>query len=113
MSKEPKYGKMTKKIIFYDSDKRYADLKIRLTKDGISQPQFFRGIVTGYLMKDKDVMAFVHKLMSAKKTESTRKSIKRDKKLINSGEKTLEKFALGEHEIENIFDILEKQNPDL
>jgi hypothetical protein len=113
VSKEPKYGKMTKKIIFYDSDKRYADLKIRLAKDGISQPQFFRGIVTGYLMKDKDVMAFVYKLMSAKKTESTRKSIKRDKKLVSNGEKTLEKFALGEHEIENIFDILEKQNPDL
>jgi hypothetical protein len=113
MSKKPKYGKMTKKILFYDSDKRYADLKIRLAKDGISQPQFFRGIVTGYLMKDKDIMAFIHKLMSAKKTDLVEKSIKRDKKLINSGEKTLEKFALGEHEIENIFDILEKQNPDL
>ena len=51
---EPKYGTMNKKVIFYDSDKRYAD-----------------------------------------------------------GKERLDKLALGEEEIENIFDILEKQNPDL
>ncbi len=45
MSKD--YGKLRKKIIFYDTDKRYADLKIRLEHDGISQAAFFRGMVVG------------------------------------------------------------------
>ena len=30
---EPAYGTLKKKIVFYDSDKRYADLKIRLEYD--------------------------------------------------------------------------------
>ena len=80
---EPKYGTMNKKVVFYDSDKRFAELKIRLQHDGISQAQFFRGIVTGYLMQDGDVLSYVDKL------------------------------ALGDDEIDNIFDILEKENPDL
>ena len=27
--KDPEYGTMKKKVVFYDSDKRYADLKIQ------------------------------------------------------------------------------------
>ena len=57
--KEPAYGTMKKKVVFYDSDKRYAELKIRLQHDGISQAQFFRGILTGYLKQDVDILNFV------------------------------------------------------
>tara|TARA_R110000787_G_scaffold42714_1_gene104952 strand:+ start:123 stop:464 length:342 start_codon:yes stop_codon:yes gene_type:complete len=111
---EPKYGTMNKKVIFYDSDKRYADLKIRLRHDGISQAHFFRAIVTGYLMQDGDVLAYVNKLKASKNIGNrSKKSIKREKELINNGKERLDKLALGEEEIENIFDILEKQNPDL
>ena len=44
---------------------------------------------------------------------TSKKSIKQEKELITSGKEVLGKLALGEDEIENIFDILEKQNPDL
>ena len=60
MSKD--YGKLRKKIIFYDTDKRYADLKIRLEHDGISQAAFFRGIVSGYLLQDENVLEYIDKL---------------------------------------------------
>ena len=112
--KEPKYGTMNKKVIFYDTDKRFADLKIRLQHDGVSQAQFFRGIVTGYLMQDGDILSYVNKLKASKNIGNrSKKSIKQEKELINSGKEVLYKLALGEDEIENIFDILEKQNPDL
>ena len=111
---EPKYGTLNKKVIFYDSDKRYADLKIRLQHDGISQAHFFRGIVTGYLMQDGDILAYVDKLKASKNIgKRSKKSIKQERELIISGKETLDKLALGAEEIENIFDILEKQNPDL
>ncbi len=112
---EPKYGTMNKKVVFYDSDKRFAELKIRLQHDGISQAQFFRGIVTGYLMQDGDVLSYVDKLKASKNIGNrTKKSIKEERELINTGRKSSWiKFALGDEEIENIFDILEKQNPDL
>ena len=56
---------MNKKVIFYDTDKRFADLKIRLQHDGISQAQFFRGLVTGYLMQDGDILSYVNKLKAS------------------------------------------------
>ncbi len=110
----PKYGTMSKKVVFYDTDKRFAELKIRLQHDGISQAQFFRGIVTGYLMQDGDVLSYVDKLKTSKNIGNrTKKSIKEERELINTGKERLDKLALGDDEIENIFDILEKQNPDL
>jgi hypothetical protein len=111
---EPKYGTLNKKVVFYDSDKRFADLKIRLQHDGISQAHFFRGIVTGYLMQDGDILAYVDKLKASKNIgKRSKKSIKQERELIISGKETLDKLALGAKEIEDIFDILEKQNPDL
>ena len=111
---EPKYGTMNKKVVFYVSDKRFAELKIRLQHDGISQAQFFRGIVTGYLMQDGDVLSYVDKLKASKNIGNrSKKSIKEERELINTGKEQLDKLALGDEEIENIFDILEKQNPDL
>ena len=111
---EPKYGTMNKKVVFYDSDKRFAELKIRLQHDGISQAQFFRGIVTGYLMQDGDVLSYVDRLKASKNIGNrTKKSIKEERELINTGKEQMDKLALGDEEIENIFDILEKQNPDL
>ena len=108
---EPNDGTLKKKIIFYDSDKRYADLKIRLEHDGLSQAKFFRGILTGYLAKDPDVLNFIDKLKASANVK--KKRIKEDRKLITNGEDKLDKFSLGSGEIENIFDILEKENPDL
>jgi|TARA_R110002074_G_scaffold341916_1_gene512454 hypothetical protein len=111
---EPKYGTMNKKVVFYDSDKRFAELKIRLQHDGVSQAQFFRGIVTGYLMQDGDVLSYVDKLKASKNIGNrSKKSIKEERELINTGKEQSNKLALGDEEIENIFDILEKQNPDL
>ena len=104
---EPKYGSLKKKIIFYDSDKRYADLKIRLEHDGLSQAKFFRGLVTGYLAKDPDVLNYIDKLKV--QANVSKKRIKRDRKLIKDGEEKLDQFYLGSGEIEDIFDILEKE----
>ena len=56
---EPKYGTMKKKVVFYDSDKRFADLKLKLQRDGLSQAQFFRGIVSGYIEDDESLLDFI------------------------------------------------------
>ena len=84
-----KYGKEYKKITFYDSDKRHADLRIRLQYDGMKQSEFFRAVVTAYLEKDDHFMAFL------------------EQKEVKS------KFALDEGEIDSIFDLLEEEHPDL
>ncbi len=112
--KNPEYGTMKKKVVFYDSDKRYAELKIRLRHDGISQAQFFRCIVTGYLMQDEEILNFVDKLKTSKNIGNrTKKSVKEDRDLINIGKDISGRLVLDPNEIEDIFDILEKQKPDL
>jgi len=112
--KEPAYGTLKKKIVFYDSDKRYADLKIRLEYDGLSQAKFFRGILTGYLLQDPDILNFVDKLKAEKRKDaSSKKRNKKSRALINEGNETLNKLLLDEEEIENIFDILEKEESSI
>ena len=109
--KDPAYGTMKKKIVFYDSDKRYADLKIRLEHDKLSQAKFFRGILTGYLSQDPDILNFVDKLKASKRNDKTSKKRNKEiRELVNDGNETLEKILLNEDEIENIFDILENED---
>ena len=107
---EPKYGTMKKKIVFYDSDKRYADLKIRLGHDKISQAQFFRSIVTGYIEQDEDMLNFVDK---HKVRRQSKKSINKNRKLITKGKQLVSDLNLDETEKNNIFDLIENENPDL
>jgi len=108
--KGPEYGTMKKKVIFYDSDKRYADLKIRLQHDGLSQAKFFRSILTGYLAQDPDLLNFIDKVKVEKgKKSNSKKRNKEIRELINTGNEKAEKILLDENDIENIFDILEDE----
>ena len=62
-----------KKVIFDDTDTRHARLKIRLEYDGLSQAEFFRSFITGYLEKDKSIMDFIqrYKLRIKKSAKET------------------------------------------
>ena len=107
-----KYGKEYKKISFYDSDKRHADLRIRLQYDGIKQSEFFRAVVTAYLEKEENFMAFLDKHMSDNQMRSENKRKKIQK--ANKKEKEVKsKFGLNEGEIDSIYDLLEEEHPEL
>jgi hypothetical protein len=107
---EPPYGKKRKKIVFYDTDKRYADLKIRLAHDKLSQAQFFRSVVTGYIEQNEAILDFVDKL---KLGTQTKKSIKENRKLITRGKELISDLNLDDDEKNTIFDLIEKESPDL
>ena len=109
---EPKYGREGKKIVFYDTDKRHAELKIRLKHDHLTQAEFFRTLVGGYLEKDKDILSFLHKYIEEHGSQSKSHLIK-NKQLIAAGKDAESKFALDKGEIENIFDILAEEHPEL
>ena len=107
-----KYGKEYKKITFYDSDKRHADLRIRLQYDGMKQSVFFRAVVAAYLEKNEHFMAFLEQYMldNEVRSENKRKKIQK----ANKKEKEVKsKFALNEGEVDSIFDLLEEEHPDL
>ena len=105
-------GKDTKKVVFYENEKKHADFKIRLHYDGLGQSEFFRAIIAGYIDQDEDLLNYIAKYQEAHGKHSKTKRAE-SKKLLASGVEASKKFGLEERDIENIFDLLEKENPDL
>ena len=101
------YGKTRKKICFDSHDKIHAELKIRLHYDDIKIREFFNGIVQAYLDKNSHMLSLIEEIKNNKKVSKTRR------KKVNFAnlkeQETIKKFALNKDEIENIFDILEKE----
>ena len=101
-----------KKIVFDDTDHRHAQLKIRLQYDGFSQAEFFRCLVSGYLNKDKNMMAFIkaYKEVHKKQSKRTMGYIEKDDE---KAEDILAKFGIKDDELENIFDLIAEEHPEL
>ncbi len=106
------YGKDTKKVVFYENEKKHADFKIRLNYDNLSQSEVFRAIISGYINQDEDLLSYIARYQEDNGKHSKAKRAE-SKKLTDSGSSTSKKFGLEDEDIENIFDLLEKENPDL
>jgi ketol-acid reductoisomerase len=102
------YGNTLKKICFEETDKRHADLRIRLHADDIKQGEFFRAMITGYIEKDNDLLNFLDKHKTQSKTRNNKL-----RKMIKKGEETKRIFGLDENEIEDIFDMIARENPEI
>ena len=98
--------------MFVDTEERHARLKIRLEYDGFSKAEFFRILMTGYLDKDENVLKFINEYKEQKNIHNKKKR-KGSRGLLEKGKETIRQFALEENEIENIFDIMEKEHPEL
>ena len=101
-----------KKVIFDDTDTRHARLKIRLDYDGLSQAEFFRSFITGYLEKDNLIMEYIDNYKKSNGKMSKR-NMKYQSKDIKIAHDLLGQFGIGDDELENIFDVIAKSNPDL
>ena len=100
--------KSRKKIMFYDSEDRQARLKIRCMHDEITQSQFFRMMITGYIEGDDLIFDYMAK---CKEEYSLQGKNKRSKinKIKKQTSETKNKFSLASDEIENIFDVIEME----
>ena len=100
------------KIMFTVTERTKADFKLQLQYDSLTQVKFFRSIMEGYISKDPDLMIYIQRF---KKQNSIQNNEQRNRIMIDikKSADTKNKFALGDDEVENIFDILEKEHPDL
>ena len=94
--------------MFTDNDHRHAKLITRLNYDGISQADFFRQMITSYISGDDRVQAVVDELKSQSKAKR-----KKSKSLREAGSDKLTKLGLDESSIEDIFDLIAQEHPDL
>ena len=101
-----------KKIVFDDTDIRHAQLKIRLQHDSLSQAQFFRALISGYLSKDKFIMSYIDKFKKENNVQSkAKRKVAQDD--YEKSEHLMAKFGFGDDELENIFDMIAEEYPDL
>lgn len=102
----------TKKVIFSIPENDKAKFKVQLQYDSLTQVQFFKGVMGAYLNKDESFMNFINELKGRLETQSQPQRKKATRGLAE-GRETNKKFALDDNELENIFDILEQEHPDL
>ena len=84
-----------KKFMFYDTEKRQADLRIKLQHDGITQSTFFRVMISGYLENNEHVLNFLNEFQEKYKMRGKHK-IKKVRNLINEGEESKKQFNINE-----------------
>jgi hypothetical protein len=102
------YGKLTKRIVFTDTDHRHAQFLIRLQHDNLTQSDFFRAVLTGYIEQDERIQGYIE--------ETSRQSKKRktlSKKLRHTGRAKKESLGLSSEDVSDIFDLIAEEHPDL
>ena len=102
----------TKRIVFESSTHKHAQLKIRLQYDSMTQAGFFRSLIDGYLNKDERLLEYLQDYRISKGQDSKR-NINYRKKDNTKSQDLLNKFGIKDDELENIFDLIEEEFPDL
>tara|TARA_R100000008_G_scaffold61641_1_gene38976 strand:+ start:579 stop:917 length:339 start_codon:yes stop_codon:yes gene_type:complete len=97
-----------KKIMFYDSEDRQIKLKVRCNFDGITQSQFFRMMITGYIEGEQSVIDYMNKCKEKYHIQGIHKRTK-SKQLQREKKNQEKKFSLQDGEIEDIFDTIEQE----
>ncbi len=106
-------NKEYEKVSFYEHDKRKADLKIKLHSDGLSQAAFFRGVVEAYVTSQSSFMSWFRDFREQNsKIQSKTKNLKTEK-LEKTGEQIMSKFGFSSTEVEDIFDLIEREHTKL
>ena len=108
MSDDIAYGKLSKRIVFTDTDHRHAQLVLRLKHDNLKQSDFFRQLITGYLEDDERIRGFVDDVKS-----QSIKHKKKSKRLRKEGHDLAVDLGFSDGDIQDLFDIIEEEHPDL
>lgn len=99
-----------KELVITIEEDLHARLKIALFYDRLGQSQFMRHIINGYLDNNPHLRAFINEVLESKLSVAKKRNRKKDSLEV---EETNKNFALDEDDIENIFDLIERENPDL
>ena len=102
------YGNNTKRIVFTENDHRHAQLVLKLKYMGLSQAAFFRHAITGIIEDDPRMIEYTNDI-------SLRSKVKKSKseKARKSGAQKMRDFGFSEEDVEDIFDLIEEEHPDL
>ena len=101
------------KFKFYGKEEYLAKFKLRMEYHSMSQSEFFRACVEEVIDKEDLIEEFIENYKEDKgklKQKKTRANIKKERQ---QAEDMINKLGLGDEEIDNIFDIIAKEHPEL
>ncbi len=107
MSGEPNYGKELKKIVFEETDHQHAKFIIRLRHNSITQSDFFRAIIDGFIESDERLCSFIEDYTKERKLMNKQR-VEKSRMLKNFGRQKIEDFGFSKNEIDDIFDMIEE-----
>ena len=100
-------------VSFFLHPRLHEDLKIRMHYDGFkTQSEFFRACVISYLEKNSQFMEFLDYYKQNEKIQS-KVNIKKSRRLRRAGEELMKKLGITDEDVENIFDLIEEEIPEL
>jgi hypothetical protein len=100
-------------VTFFLHPRLHEDLKIRMHYDGFkTQSEFFRACVISYLEKNEKFMEFLDFYRGDEKLQS-KANIKKSTRLRKEGQDLMKRLGITAEEVENIFDLIEEEIPDL
>ena len=107
-----KYAKDTKKYTFYAKDTLHADFKIRMQYHNLTKSKFLRACFEAALNKDPIMDLFIqhYKEENGKQSKAQRKKMSKE---LEKSEDMLNDFGLGDGDIDNIFDIIAEEHPEI
>ena len=106
------YGQNTKRIVFKVSDHEHAKLILRLRHNSLTQAEFFRAVIEAVNTNDDKILSFINDHVSSKQ-KLNKKRINKNRKFIEQGKKLTSDFALSDEEIEDVFDLIAQEFPEL
>jgi hypothetical protein len=102
------YGKLTKRIVFTETDHRHAQLIIRLKHDNFKQSQFFRSLITGYIEQDERIQSYIEEVSG-----ESQKKVAKSRKLRSTGQEMKKSMGLSNDDVNDIFDLIAEEHPEL
>jgi hypothetical protein len=97
-------------LTFYIDEMMQMRFYLQLKYDSLKFWDFLRMVIESYVDRDPTLVAYVNKALESKRSHRRKKMTKKDEKESAACQND---FALNQEEIENIFSIIETENPDL
>ena len=100
-------------VSFFLHPRLHEELKIRMHYDGFrTQSEFFRACVIAYVEKNEKFMEFLDFYKEDEKIQS-KANIKKSRRLRQEGQDLMKRLGITEEDVENIFDLIEEEIPEL
>jgi excinuclease UvrABC nuclease subunit len=106
------YGNDVKRIVFKVTDHEHAKLIVRLRHNALTQSEFFKAVIDAVNHDDELILSFIQQHISEKKKMNKERIVKTNK-MIDKGKQIIKDFSLSDDEVEDVFDLIAEEFPEL